>query len=72
MFYILQIFQVCVSIEDSWILMSALYSIYCDMLFWMKYMKKIWPQLHIYKQVVGKGKAREIVLGTPKGPCTTL
>lgn len=70
--YILQIFQVSGLIEDSWSLISALHLIYCDMLFWMKHMKKIWPQLHLHRYVFGKRKTFESVLGASSAPCTIL
>lgn len=50
LFYILQIFQVSGLIEDSWILIAALRLIYCDMLLWMKHMKKIWLN-YIYTDI---------------------
>ena len=69
--YILPILQVSGLIEDR-LDPHICPAFNRDMLFWMKYMKKIWPQLHIHRYAVRNGKSPESVLGTPRGPCTTL
>ena len=58
-------------IEDSWVLISALQSICCDMLFCFKTLKEI--QSHTDMSLENGGPWRTLqVPGNPRGPQTTL
>lgn len=53
LFYSLQISLVYELIENNWILMPVSVSFFCNMLFWLKHMKKSLPHIDMYLEKGG-------------------